>query len=429
MASAAEFAQVKGNRMSVLQSQDPEVYQAIEADKRRLTQELVLIASENYASAAVQEASGSVMTNKYAEGYPGRRYYAGCENVDVVENLARDRAKQIFGCEHVNVQPHSGTQANMAAYFATLSPGDRVLGMRLDQGGHLSHGSPVNFSGKLFEFQSYGVDRESELIDYDEVLNTAKEFRPHLIVCGATAYPRLIDFERFRSIADEVDALLMADIAHTAGLVAGGAHPSPVPWAHLVTTTTHKTLRGPRGAMIMAKADLARKVDSAVFPNTQGGPLMHQVAAKAVAFKEALQPAFKTYAHAVVENAQALGRVLRTGGLRLVSGGTDNHLILVDVTPLGIDGQQAETALRAAGVIANKNAIPFDPKPPRVTSGIRLGTPALTSRGMAARDMETVGGFILEALRAWEQPSALSEIRKRVVAFASPFHAPGVTGS
>lgn len=413
--------------MSTLAKVDPEIASAIGDDKRRLTEELVLIASENYASAAVQEASGSVLTNKYAEGYPGRRYYAGCENADRVETLARERAKELFDCEHVNVQPHSGTQANMAAYFATLKPGDRVLGMQLDQGGHLSHGAKVNFSGKLFDFASYGVDRETELIDYDQVLQAAKEFRPQIIVCGATAYPRLIDFGKFRDIADEVGALLMADIAHTAGLVAGGAHPSPVEAADIVTTTTHKTLRGPRGAMIMCKADLAKKIDSAVFPNVQGGPLMHQIAAKAVGFQEALQPEFNDYAHRVVENARTLASVLRNGGLRIVSGDTENHLILVDVNPLELDGRAAEGALRHAGIIANKNAIPFDPRPPRVSSGIRFGTPALTSRGMGTDEMREVGGFILEALQAVEDEVRLQAIRRRVADFAKTFPAPGIT--
>ena len=413
--------------MSALRATDPEVARAIEHDRRRLTDELVLIASENYASAAVREATGSVMTNKYAEGYPGRRYYAGCENVDRVEVLAQERARSLFGCEHVNVQPHSGTQANMAAYFSALSPGDRILGMRLDQGGHLSHGSPVNFSGKLFEFGFYGVDRETELIDYDSVLEAAREFEPKLIVCGATAYPRIIDFERFREIADEVGAVLMADIAHTAGLVAGGAHPSPVPVCDIVTTTTHKTLRGPRGAMIMCTAEHARAVDRAVFPNIQGGPFMHAIAAKAVAFQEALQPEFKAYAAAIVQTARALASTLSAGGLRIVSGGTENHLVLVDVSPLGIDGSQAEEALRQAGIIANKNAIPFDPLPPRVTSGLRLGTPAVASRGMGVDEMENVGGFVLEALHAVDDTAALVRIRRRVVEFARGFPAPGVT--
>ena len=413
--------------MSILATQDPEIARAIAADERRLIEELVLIASENYASKAVREATGSVMTNKYAEGYPGQRYYAGCENVDRVEVLARERATRLFGCEHVNVQPHSGTQANMAAYFGCLSPGDRILGMRLDQGGHLSHGSKVNFSGKLFEFGFYGVDRETELIDYEQVLEVAKEFRPQLIVSGATAYSRIIDFDRFRGIADEVGALLMADIAHTAGLVAGGVHPSPVAVADIVTTTTHKTLRGPRGAIVMCQARIARAIDRAVFPNVQGGPFMHSIAAKAVAFEEALQPEFKAYAAAIVQTAKALAAALQAGALRIVSGGTDNHLMLVDVSPLGINGKQAEAALRQAGIIANKNAIPFDPLPPRVTSGLRLGTQALASRGMGVHDMAQVGAFILEALAAVDNSSELVRIRRRVVEFARRFPAPGIT--
>jgi glycine hydroxymethyltransferase len=413
--------------MSALSQRDPDVAAAIEADIRRQREELVLIASENYASAAVLEATGSVMTNKYAEGYPGRRYYAGCENVDAVERLAQERAKRLFGAEHANVQPHSGSTANMAAYFAVLKPGDRVLGMRLDQGGHLTHGSPVNFSGKLYEFASYGVDRETETIDYDEVARLAREFRPQVIVAGATAYSRVIDFDRFKRIADEAGALLMVDMAHIAGLVAGGAHPSPFPHSDIVTTTTHKTLRGPRGAAIFCRSGLARAVDSAVFPNVQGGPLMHVVAAKAVAFGEAATPQFRAYAAQIVENARALAVALSAGGLRIVSGGTDNHLMLVDTTPLMMTGQQAEDALRAAGIILNKNAIPYDPRPPRVTSGVRIGTPAVTSRGMKTADMTRIAEFILEALRAAERADELARIRARVGVFAGHFSMPGVS--
>ena len=400
---------------------------AIEADIRRQREELVLIASENYASAAVLEATGSVMTNKYAEGYPGRRYYAGCENVDAVERLAQERAKRLFGAEHANVQPHSGSTANMAAYFAVLKPGDRVLGMRLDQGGHLTHGSPVNFSGKLYEIASYGVDREAETIDYDEVARVAREFRPQVIVAGATAYSRTIDFGRFKMIADEAGALLMVDMAHIAGLIAGGAHPSPFPHSDIVTTTTHKTLRGPRGAAIFCKANHARAVDSAVFPNVQGGPLMHVIAAKAVAFGEAAAPEFRAYAAQIVENARALAVALSAGGLRIVSGGTDNHLMLVDMTPLKMTGQQTEDVLRAAGIILNKNAIPYDPRPPRVTSGVRIGTPAVTSRGMKTADMTRIADFILEALRAADRTDELARIRARVGVFAGHFPVPGVT--
>ncbi|MFP6593805.1 MAG: serine hydroxymethyltransferase [Dehalococcoidia bacterium] len=410
----------------LLATQDPEIAAAIANDIRRQTDEINLIASENYASAAVLEATGSVLTNKYAEGYPGRRYYAGCENADVVETLAIDRVKELFDVEAANVQPHSGSQANMAAYFATLTPGDRILGMQLDQGGHLTHGSPVNFSGKLYDFASYGVLREEETIDYDAVLATAREFKPTLIVTGATAYPRLIDFARFREIADEVDALLMVDMAHIAGLIAGGAHPSPAPYADIITSTTHKTLRGPRGAIILSRRSLARKINSAVFPNMQGGPMVHAIAAKAVAFGEAARPEFRAYAAAVVANAQALAAALVNGGLRIVSGGTDTHLMLVDVSTRDITGQEAEDALRAAGIIANKNAIPFDPLPPRVTSGVRLGTPALTSRGMDAEDMDTVAGFILEALDAAGKDGAAASIRRRVLDFASKFPVPGI---
>jgi glycine hydroxymethyltransferase len=410
----------------MLTTQDPEIAAAIASDVKRQTDEINLIASENYASAAVLEATGSVLTNKYAEGYPGRRYYAGCENADAVETLAIDRVKDLFGVDAANVQPHSGSQANMAAYFATLAHGDRVLGMQLDQGGHLTHGSPVNFSGKLYEFASYGVLREEETIDYEAVAATAREFKPALIVTGATAYPRIIDFARFREIADEVGALLMVDMAHIAGLIAGGAHPSPVPYADLITSTTHKTLRGPRGAMILSRRPLARKVNSAVFPNMQGGPMVHAIAAKAVAFAEAATPQFKAYAAAIVANAQALAKSLSDGGLRIVSGGTDNHLMLVDVSTRNLTGGEAEDTLRASGIIANKNAIPFDPLPPRVTSGVRLGTPALTSRGMGEKDMETVAGFILESLDSTGNDGAQDSIRGRVERFTSAFSVPGI---
>ena len=410
----------------LLATQDPEVAAAIADDVRRQTDEINLIASENYASAAVLEATGSILTNKYAEGYPGRRYYAGCENADIVETLAIDRVKELFDVEAANVQPHSGSQANMAAYFATLTTGDRILGMQLDQGGHLTHGSPVNFSGKLYDFASYGVLREEETIDYNAVLATAREFKPALIVAGATAYPRIIDFAKFREISDEVDALLMVDMAHIAGLIAGGAHPSPAPYADIITSTTHKTLRGPRGAMILSRQSLARKINSAVFPNMQGGPMVHSIAAKAVAFGEAATPEFRSYAAAVVANAQALATALSNGGLRIVSGGTDTHMMLVDVSTRSITGQEAEDALRAAGIIANKNAIPFDPLPPRVTSGVRLGTPALTSRGMDAGDMNAIAGFILEALDEVGNDVGATSIRRRVLDFASRFPVPGI---
>ena len=413
--------------MSYLQTQDPEIAAALANERQRQIDEIVLIASENYASAAVLEATGSVMTNKYAEGYPGRRYYAGCENMDIVEQAAIDRLKALFGAEHANVQPVSGAQANMAAYFALLKPGDRVLGMRLDQGGHLTHGSEVNFSGKLYEFVHYGVDPETETIDYDEVARLAADFQPKLIVAGATAYPRKIDFERFRAIADSAGARLLVDMAHIAGLIAGGVHPDPVPYADVVTSTTHKTLRGPRGALILCGSKLRRRIDSAVFPNVQGGPMMHAIAAKAVAFGEALRPEFRAYVSRVVDNAQALASALAAGGLRIVSGGTDNHLMLVDVRPLGMTGAQAEDALKSAGLVVNKNSIPFDPEPPRITSGIRVGTPAITTRGMGSADMEQVGGYIVEALRAMDRPDRQEAIRHEVAAFASNFEAPGVS--
>ncbi len=409
-----------------LAKSDPEIANIVELEERRLRENIVLIASENYASAAVLAATGSVLTNKYAEGYPGRRYYAGTEHVDSAENLAIERAKELFGAEHVNVQPHSGSQANMAAYFAMIKPGDRVLGMSLDHGGHLTHGSPVNFSGKLFEFGHYGVDSDSEQLDYDEIARVAGEFKPNVIVCGYTAYPRTIDFGRFREIADEVGAFLLADMAHIAGLIAGGSHPSPVPHADVVTSTTHKTLRGPRGAMAIITKELARKYNSAVFPNMQGGPMMHSIAAKAVAYQEAAQPDFKQYASSIVQNAQSLASALASGGLRIVSGGTDNHLMLVDVRPLGLTGKEAEAALHAAGIVANKNTIPNDPESPMVTSGVRIGTPAITSRRMDTSDMETVAGFILDAVKAAGDDSTLKSIKQSVSKFASQFHVPGL---
>ncbi len=412
--------------MALLAQIDPDVARTIAAEERRLREEVVLIASENYASAAVLEATGSIMTNKYAEGYPGRRYYAGCENMDEAERLAIDRGKQLFGADHANVQPHSGSQANMAAYAALLRPGDRVLSMRLDQGGHLTHGSPINFSGQTYEFVSYGVDREEEVIDYDEVARLAREFEPRLIMTGATAYPRFFHFDKFRAIADEVGATLVADIAHTAGLVVGGMHPSPVPHADIVTGTTHKTLRGPRGGFALCKEEHARTLDRAVFPNTQGGPCMHIVAAKAVSFAEASCPEFAEYARAVVANARAMARSLAAGGLRIVSGGTDNHLLLVDLQPLSMTGLEGQETLKAAGIVANRNAIPFDPQPPTVTSGVRLGTPAVTTRGMDIADMERLAGFILEALRAKGDAATLRELRGRVTQFAGKFPVPGL---
>ena len=412
--------------MSTLQEQDPDIALAIEKESERQRRNIVLIASENYASQAVLEAQGSVLTNKYAEGYPGRRYYGGCEFVDIAEQLAIDRAKAIFGAEYVNVQPHSGAQANMAAYFAILEPGDTVLGMRLDQGGHLTHGSPVNFSGKLYNFAAYGVDRETEYVDYDEVERLTLEHKPKVIVAGYTAYPRTIDFPRFREIADKVGALLMVDMAHIAGLIAGGVHPSPLPHAHVVTSTTHKTMRGPRGAFILSTQDRARAINSAVFPFTQGGPMMHAIAGKAVAFGEALQPEFKEYQSAVVENARTLAQGLTDGGLRVISGGTDNHLVLVDLTPIGVTGQEAEDALGKVNITVNKNAIPFDTRPPRVTSGLRLGTPAVSSRGFGKEEMRDISGLIVKALANIGNAALEKEVREDVEGMASRFPVPGL---
>ncbi len=402
--------------MSILHRQDPEVARAIEQELNRQQNSIELIASENFVSRAVLEAQGSVLTNKYAEGYPARRYYGGCEYVDIVENIARDRAKTLFGAEHANVQPHSGAQANMAVYHALLKPGDTVLGMNLSHGGHLTHGSPVNFSGKLYNFVAYGVDPETEQIDYDEVREQAKKHRPRLIVAGASAYPRTIDFAKFREIADEVGALFMVDMAHIAGLVATGHHPSPVPYADVVTTTTHKTLRGPRGGMILCKKGYAKAIDRAVFPGIQGGPLMHVIAAKAVALGEALKEEFKTYIQRVVDNARVLGETLKEEGLRLVSGGTDNHLLLIDVRPLKITGAIAETALEKVGITVNKNAIPFDPEKPTVTSGIRIGTPAVTTRGFTTKDMIEIGKIMAMVLKHVDDETVLKEAREKVAA-------------
>ena len=412
--------------MSTLREKDPDIALAIEKESERQRRNIVLIASENYASQAVLEAQGSVLTNKYAEGYPGRRYYGGCEFVDIAEQLAIDRAKAIFGAEYANVQPHSGAQANMAAYFAILEPGDTVLGMRLDQGGHLTHGSPVNFSGKLYNFAAYGVDRETEYVDYDEVERLTLEHKPKVIVAGYTAYPRTIDFPRFREIADKVGALLMVDMAHIAGLIAGGVHPSPLPHAHVVTSTTHKTMRGPRGAFILSTQDRARAINSAVFPFTQGGPMMHAIAGKAVAFGEALQPEFKEYQSAVVENARTLAQGLSDGGLRVISGGTDNHLVLVDLTPIGVTGQEAEDALGKVNITVNKNAIPFDTRPPRVTSGLRLGTPAVSSRGFGRDEMRDISGLIVKVLANIGNAALEKEVREDVEGIASRFPVPGL---
>lgn len=400
--------------MEHLRKQDPELLAAMGKELSRQKRNIELIASENFVSPAVLEAMGSVLTNKYAEGYPGKRYYGGCEFVDVVENIARDRAKEIFGAEHANVQPHSGAQANLAVYLAALKPGDTVLGMNLAHGGHLTHGSPVNASGLLYNFAAYGVREDTFRIDYDEVRKAAFKHRPRLIVAGASAYPRVIDFEAFASIAQDVGALFMVDMAHIAGLVAAGVHPSPVPHAHFVTTTTHKTLRGPRGGMILTRKAWAAAIDKAVFPGTQGGPLEHIIAGKAVSFGEALQPEFKTYAEQVVKNAKVLAEELMAQGLTIVSGGTDNHLMLVDLRSIDITGKAAEHLLDEIGVTVNKNAIPFDPASPNVTSGIRIGTPAATSRGMDEAAMKRIGQIIALALKNPNDEAALNKARGMV---------------
>jgi glycine hydroxymethyltransferase len=410
-----------------LRETDPEIYRVIQGEQQRQLEKIELIASENFASAAVMEAVGSVLTNKYAEGYPGRRYYGGCEWVDQAESLAIERAKQLFGAQHVNVQPHAGAQANMAAYAAVLKPGDVVLGMRLDMGGHLTHGSPVNFSGKLYRFVSYGVRQDDELIDYDELEKLAREHQPKLIVAGATAYPRVFDFPRLRRIADATGAMLLVDMAHFAGLVAGGAHPSPVPHAQIVTTTTHKTLRGPRGGMILSIAELQKQIDSAVFPNTQGGPLMHIIAGKAVMLKEAMEPSFRDYAAQIVRNAKALSSALAKEKLRLVSGGTDNHLMLVDVRPLNTTGRDAEKALDRVGITVNKNTIPYDPQKPTVTSGLRIGTPAVTTRGMREAEMEHIGRLIGRVLTHLGDDTIAQQVADEVKALTSRFPVPGIS--
>jgi glycine hydroxymethyltransferase len=404
-----------------LSQQDPQVFQAIQDELKRQQTKIELIASENFVSEAVMEAQGSVLTNKYAEGYPGRRYYGGCEYVDVVEELARERAKQIFGAEHANVQPHSGAQANMAVYFTVLEHGDTVLGMNLSHGGHLTHGSPVNFSGIQYNFVEYGVDPETHLINYDDVLEKARMHKPKLIVAGASAYPRIIDFKRFREIADEVGAYLMVDMAHIAGLVAAGLHPNPVPYAHFVTTTTHKTLRGPRGGMILCKEEFAKQIDKAIFPGIQGGPLMHVIAAKAVALGEALQDSFKTYAQNIVNNAKRLAEALMNEGFTLVSGGTDNHLLLVDLRSLQLTGKVAEKVLDDIGITVNKNTIPYDPESPFVTSGIRIGTAAVTSRGFGLEEMDEIASIIALALKNIDNEEKLEEARRRVAALTEKF--------
>jgi len=397
-----------------LKAVDPEIYQAIADERARQNFGLELIASENFVSRAVLEATGSVLTNKYAEGYPGRRYYGGCEFADVVEQLVIDRAKELFGAEHVNVQPHSGTSANMAVYFGFLKPGDKLMGMDLSSGGHLTHGHRLSYSGRDFQVVAYGVDRETERIDYDAAERLALAERPKLIVCGASAYSRIIDFERFRAIADKAGALLMADIAHIAGLVAAGLHPSPIPHCHFVTTTTHKTLRGPRAGMVMCKAEFAKDLDRAVFPGIQGGPLMHVIAAKAVALKEAMTEDFRAYQKQIVANSRALSARLAGNGFRIVSGGTENHVFLLDVGKAGLTGKVAEKALDAAHITVNKNTIPYDPNPPMVASGIRIGAPALTTRGMKEPEMEQVGDFIAEVLRAPEDARVQEAVKGKV---------------
>jgi len=412
--------------VSDLGKSDPEVAEAIRREERRQRQNIELIAAENYASRAVLEAQGSVLTDKYAEGYPSRRYYGGCREVDLVEELARERAKRLFGAEHANVQPHSGAQANMAAYLTLLDHGDTVLAMKLDHGGHLTHGSAVNFSGRFYRFVPYGVSRETELLDYDEIERLALEHRPKLIVAGASAYPRVIDFERFRHIADLAGARLMVDMAHIAGLVAAGVHPTPVPHAEIVSSTTHKTLRGPRGGFLLSKSGFASRLDEAVFPGTQGGPLMHAIAAKAVAFGEAMKPEFVSYQRAVVENAQLLAAELEGGGLRIVSGGTDNHLVLIDLSETGVTGKQAEEALEAVGIIVNRNAIPFDSRPPQVAGGIRLGTPAVTSRGFGPDEMRRIAQLIVKVLTNIGDENVYEEVRQGVEEMSSRFPVPGL---
>ncbi|MCL2503839.1 MAG: serine hydroxymethyltransferase [Coriobacteriia bacterium] len=395
-------------------AQDPEAAGAIRAELDRQRNTIELIASENFVSMAVLEAAGTVLTNKYAEGLPSKRYYGGCEKVDIVEDLARDRAKELFGAEHANVQPHAGAQANLAAYFAFLSPGDTVMGMNLAMGGHLTHGSPVNFSGKWFNIIPYGLDMETETIDYAELERLALEHRPKMIIAGASAYPRVIDFERFAAVAKKVDAILMVDMAHIAGLVATGAHPSPVPWADVVTSTTHKTLRGPRSGFILSKAEHATAIDKAVFPGLQGGPLEHIIAAKAIAFGEALQPGFSTYIDQVVDNARAMGEAMTEAGLRLVSGGTDNHLLLVDLRAAGITGKDAERLLEDSGITTNKNAIPNDPESPFVTSGIRVGSAAITTRGFSEDEARAVGRLTAEIIFNRESESVLAGLKDEV---------------
>ncbi len=419
-ASAAPAVSTGGGLSKV----DPEIFAAVVAEENRQRENIELIASENFTSRAVMEAQGSVLTNKYAEGYPGKRWYGGCENVDTVERLAIDRAKQLFNCEHVNVQPHSGAQANMAVYFAMLKPGDKILAMNLAHGGHLTHGHPANFSGKFYQVSQYGVSAETEQIDYDAMQKQAEEVRPAMITAGASAYPRVIDFPRLRQIADSVSALLFIDMAHISGLVAGGQHPSPIPHGHFVTTTTHKSLRGPRGGIVMCQEQFAKQIDSTMFPGVQGGPLMHVIAAKAVCFHEALQPQFRDYQRQVVVNARALAAGLAKHGYRIVSGGTDNHLMLVDLRPKDINGKQAQEVLDLAGITVNKNGIPFDTYPIFKPGGIRIGTPAVTTRGMKEEEMLEIADLINDALNRRDDPAALEEIRGKVRDLTSRFPLP-----
>ncbi|SPF41627.1 serine hydroxymethyltransferase [Candidatus Sulfotelmatobacter kueseliae] len=412
----------KPNPMSLpLLDVDPEIAAAIDNEVRRQHEGLELIASENFVSEAVLEAMGSVFTNKYAEGYPGKRYYGGCEYADIVENLARDRAKKLFGAEHANIQPHAGSQANMEAYAAVIQPGDTILGLNLAHGGHLTHGHPLNFSGKTYKIVPYGVTKETETIDYDDLEKLAEKEHPKLIIGGGSAYPRIIDFARMRKIADKVGALFLVDMAHFAGLVAGGVHPSPVPHAHIVTSTTHKTLRGPRAGMILSKQEFAAAIDKVVFPGMQGGPLVHIIAAKAVCFLEAMRPSFRDYAQQIVANAKVLAETLAAEGFRIISGGTDTHLMLVDVFAKGMLGSDAEKALGGAGITVNKNAIPFDTNPPMKPSGIRIGTPALTTRGMKEGEMRQIGRWISEALHHRTDAAVLEKIRKQVLGMAGTF--------
>ena len=412
-----------------LETEDPEIAQVVRDEEERTRTHLELIASESYPSLAVIQAMGTILTAKYAEGYPGRRYYGGCEVVDVAENLARDRAKELFGAEHVNVQPHAGAQANMAVYHALLERGDTVLGLSLDQGGHLTHGSPVNFSGQYYNFVPYHVHRETHLIDMDEVRALAREHRPKMIVTGATAYPRIWDFAAFREIADEVGALLMTDMAHFAGLVAAGVHPSPVPHSDVVTTTTHKTLRGPRGGLILSRETYAKAIDKSVFPGLQGGPLMHVIAAKAVAFREAMTPEFRRDAEQTVTNARVLAASLADAGASIISGGTDNHLILVDVRPLGVNGKEADAALGEVRITVNKNTIPYDPEKPMIGSGIRVGTPAVTGRGMRDAEMREIASLIVDGIAARGDAEAQEGIRGRVASITNRFPVPGLPGT